>query len=457
MPATLEATPKTRANVQIALALGILVIAELLMFQGIEPFSSWFYPLVWWSYIFLVDGLVYRLQGNSLINSRTREFAVMIPWSVAVWLLFEMINLRVENWYYANVIDNRILRWPGYFISYATVLPGIFETAELFCCLGLFAKVKTNVRIFPSLSFPVFYTAGAVCILLPLLFPRFCFPLIWVGFIFLLDPLNYIHGSPSLLREWEHGRPRTLLLLLTAGFVCGGLWEFWNFWCHSKWIYTVPFFDELKIFEMPVAGFFGFPPFAVQCYVMYNFIALFRSCRTWARHQSRSSTGGKMPKSAVVLITIAACAYYAIAFWCIDRFTVGSYASLLAKMPSLTTEDIARFHQRGIRSVAQLLDACDEASDREDLQKYLGWDGKQLQALIDRAQLAKLKWMGIHNALLLQKAGISSIKELARQNPQALYTLLAQSNTANRKTPSKKVLRIWVHAAQKWTEKRTGQ
>jgi hypothetical protein len=61
------------------------------------------------------------------------------------------------------------------------------------------------------------------------------------------------------------------LSLSTAGFICGFLWEFWNYWAPSKWIYTAPFMQELKIFEMPVAGFLGFGPFAWEYFVMYSF------------------------------------------------------------------------------------------------------------------------------------------------------------------------------------------
>jgi hypothetical protein len=34
----------------------------------------------------------------------------------------------------------------------------------------------------------------------------------------------------------------------------------------------VPVFGDIKIFEMPVLGYFGFPPFAVECFAMYVFI-----------------------------------------------------------------------------------------------------------------------------------------------------------------------------------------
>ena len=57
--------------------------------------------------------------------------------------------------------------------------------------------------------------------------------------------------------------------LLASGLLCGFLWEFWNYWALSKWTYTVPYFGNIKIFEMPVLGFLGFPPFAVECWAIY--------------------------------------------------------------------------------------------------------------------------------------------------------------------------------------------
>jgi hypothetical protein len=50
------------------------------------------------------------------------------------------------------------------------------------------------------------------------------------------------------------------------------LWEFWNYWAHTKWVYTVPILPQIKIFEMPFLGFFGFGPFALECYVATNLL-----------------------------------------------------------------------------------------------------------------------------------------------------------------------------------------
>ena len=91
---------------------------------------------------------------------------------------------------------------------------------------------------------------------------------VWLGFIFLLDPINARLGGDSLLAEWRGGRFERTINLALSGMLCGILWELWNFWAHAKWHYTVPIMEDLKIFEMPVPGYFGFPPFALECFTM---------------------------------------------------------------------------------------------------------------------------------------------------------------------------------------------
>src|SRR5262249_29833348 len=95
---------------------------------------------------------------------------------------------------------------------------------------------------------------------------------VWLGFIFLLDPINRRFGAPSLGSELQHGDARRLVNLALSGLLCGVLWEFWNYWAHSKWHYTVPIMENLKIFEMPVPGYLGFPAFAFECLTMYVFV-----------------------------------------------------------------------------------------------------------------------------------------------------------------------------------------
>jgi hypothetical protein len=114
---------------------------------------------------------------------------------------------------------------------------------------------------------------GAAAVLLPLVVVnRWLVPLVWMGFILLLEPSNYRCGRPSWLAALAAGDASLLLALLGSGLVCGVLWEFWNYWAATKWTYTVPFGGDVKIFEMPMLGYLGFPPFALECYAMYHWL-----------------------------------------------------------------------------------------------------------------------------------------------------------------------------------------
>jgi hypothetical protein len=92
---------------------------------------------------------------------------------------------------------------------------------------------------------------------------------VWLGFIFLLDPINTRLGAEALL---PGGRLDRVINLALSGLLCGVLWEFWNYWAHAKWHYTVPIMERIRIFEMPVPGYFGFPAFALECFTMYVFV-----------------------------------------------------------------------------------------------------------------------------------------------------------------------------------------
>ena len=108
--------------------------------------------------------------------------------------------------------------------------------------------------------------AGAIMLVWPLVWPsQYLAAPVWLGFIFLLDPINARLGVERLTRE-------RVINLAWSGLLCGVLWEFWNFWSRAKWHYAVPIMEHLKIFEMPVPGYLGFPAFAFECFTMYVFV-----------------------------------------------------------------------------------------------------------------------------------------------------------------------------------------
>jgi hypothetical protein len=289
-----------------------LLIFQTGLFLRIPLVTTYFYSLIWWSYIILIDGLIFRLRGESLIVSRTRSFLMLIPWSVAIWLIFEGFNLVLKNWYYVGVPKPMVIRWPGYFVAFGTVLPALFETKELLSALGIFEKSRrTPVQVQPSWNRPLIIV-GTLCLVLPLLFSAYFFPLVWLGFVFLLEPYNFRTGRLSLLRDLAEGAPGNFYQLLLAGMICGLLWEFWNYWAEAKWIYTVPWVGKIKLFEMPILGFFGFPPFALECFVMIHFIRLLDPPSARGKHFSWWA----IPVGLF---------FYGVLFAAIDLYTVKSF------------------------------------------------------------------------------------------------------------------------------------
>ena len=295
----------------------------------IEPFHNLFYIFAWWAYIFIIDVVIYRIKGDSLIVSRMDEFWFLAVWSVFVWSVFELANLRLHNWQYMFLPSDRSLRWSGYFLAYASVLPGVFETAELLSAAGLAVKAKSRrLKVTPGLLKKL-YIAGAVSFILPLALPRYFFALIWIAFTLLLEPLNYRLGLRSLLRDLKEGNPQMLYQLLSAGFICGLLWEFWNFKAGAKWIYTVPLVGNIKLFEMPVAGYIGFPLFAIECYAIYNLISYLRHGKTWEQNAQEPLPG---PKPALWMLICSAVLLFITCYaaaTAIDAHTVRLYIAYL--------------------------------------------------------------------------------------------------------------------------------
>jgi hypothetical protein len=255
------------------LALAVLVVATPLMLRGVEPIATWYTPTAWTAYILLADAAVYAVSGHSRLRDAPGEFLLLWVLSVPLWLVFEAYNLRLENWVYVGLPPQGPARWFGYIWSFATIMPGIFETADLVAVLGWFRKTSKPLRVSAKAK-QVVEISGAALLILPLAAPQhiatYMFALVWLGFIFLLDSINHSAGLPSLIGDFEEGHRDRFYSLLASGWICGWLWELWNYRAAAKWRYIFPVMQHWKIFEMPAPGFLGFLPFALECFTMYT-------------------------------------------------------------------------------------------------------------------------------------------------------------------------------------------
>jgi hypothetical protein len=255
------------------LGLAVMVASEALTLATVEPFYSWHTPIAWTAYILLVDGVVWKRRGRSWLKSAPAELLFLAAASVPLWLVFEIYNACcLQNWHYIGLPESLPIRYIGYVWAFATISPALFETGDLIASLR--PDGTGGVDEYPPRPFGgwgwVSVVCGAVMLAIPLVHPSAWLAApVWLGFIFLLDPINARVGLPSIRNDLRTGHRARLVNLMFAGLACGLIWEFWNYWAGAKWKYTVPILPSLKLFEMPIAGFGGFPPFAVECFVMY--------------------------------------------------------------------------------------------------------------------------------------------------------------------------------------------
>jgi hypothetical protein len=165
----------------------------------------------------------------------------------------------------------------AYAWAFATIWPALFETAALLGAGPLPTPSPRPRPAPPSIGLRWAMAVGAAFVVVPPLLPAavrpWTFGFVWLGFVLLLDPLNGWAGRPSFLAAWRAGDRAFVWRWLVAGLVCAFLWEFWNYWALAKWRYVgVPVFPSIRLFEMPLAAYLGFPPFALEVFAMYHLV-----------------------------------------------------------------------------------------------------------------------------------------------------------------------------------------
>ncbi len=251
----------------------LIILSQINFFLKIQPFADWYFPIIWIGYILTIDAVIYNINKKSLVNNHFFHFIGLFILSALFWHIFEILNLFTQNWNYIGADNLGSIKYIFKLISFSTVLPALFETTSLIKSIHLFDKVKLRKKYKLSKNFLfLMIFLGIISFFLPIFFPKFTFPLIWLSFFLILDPINYINNQPSIIGHIKNRNLKIPLSLLFAGIILGFLWEFWNYWATIKWVYNVPFVGFFKIFEMPILGYLGYFPFAFELYSMYWFV-----------------------------------------------------------------------------------------------------------------------------------------------------------------------------------------
>jgi hypothetical protein len=432
------------AKVMMVTGLAMVILAFWGAVHYVFPFYSHTYPFAWYGLILFLDGLLWWRWNEGLILARPREFLTLLVWSAFFWFFFEIWNLHLQNWYYAGVPSHQLWSHIEAYLDFATVLPGLFLVYRLLCRLKIPRRVRTQCTISRTV-YKVCPFVGLAMLILPLLYPDYFFPFVWGAFIFLLEPICAKRGGRSLLREAQTGEWTTLVRLLMAGILCGGYWELCNFWSLEKWVYTVPFFSEGKLFEMPYLGFLGFPPFCVECFVMTNTIYLLRGGRHWDPEGTTRTETTALHKAIYFLMVVIGVFASEWSYSQMKHHTIDSRSEPLQQiLQDISPAEARRLNNKGWHYPKEILENWDRA---RAVLKVAFQD-----PIRERLELVSLANMGSINARLLEKSGIHSRDALSKENPDELFSRLLRVNQAMglRDTPLvKRRIVAWINAARR--------
>jgi hypothetical protein len=232
-----------------------------------------FFPL-WLGYILVVDALVCVRTSSSLWTRSRRDFALLFLASAPVWWIFEVINSRTGNWEYLG--SNTLTEFEYYLlctVSFSTVMPAVFETAELARTFRWLERFASGPRIQPTAKLNLsLFLSGVAMVALTLAWPKYFYAFVWTSLVLILEPLNRWLGRAHLLQDLQRGDWRPIISLCLGSLICGFFWEMWNYKSWPKWIYHTPGAQFLHIFEMPLLGYCGYLPFALELYALKNFL-----------------------------------------------------------------------------------------------------------------------------------------------------------------------------------------
>jgi len=257
------------------LGLGMVALFWLINWTLTGARTHWgFFPL-WLGYCLAVDGLVHWRTGTSLLTRSPRKYVGLFLLSAPFWWLFELLNVRTQNWTYigAEIFSSvEYAFWTT--LSFTTVIPAVFGSAEFFASFDFVKRLTKRGSVIGTdkRTTLTFFILGWLMLALLLIFPKIFFGFIWLSLYFILEPINIWLGNRSLAEWTQKGDWRPVISLWLGVLLTAFFWEMWNYYSYPKWIYHVPIAGWFHIFEMPLLGYGGYLPFANELYALYHLV-----------------------------------------------------------------------------------------------------------------------------------------------------------------------------------------
>jgi hypothetical protein len=181
------------------------------------------------------------------------------------------VNLRLGNWEYLGREHFSDLEFALLSsLSFSTVMPAVLGTTELVASVPAVRRLRGGPRLRLSRAGHVAVLAlGLLGLGAMLAWPQRLYPLVWVSGVLVLESACALTGRRSLTDRTARGDWSVWTALWAAGLVCGFFWELWNSRSWPRWTYHTPGLEGARrLFEMPLAGYLGYQPFAMELFLV---------------------------------------------------------------------------------------------------------------------------------------------------------------------------------------------
>lgn len=236
---------------------------------GLEWLRARSFTPLWCGYVVVVNAWVLARSGDCLLR-RPRALAGLAALSAVFWWFFEYLNRFVESWRYEGV---GVEGWGDLLafgvLPFATVLPAVVSTQQLLATFPRFASAFSGRAPWrppaPRVLGALLVVASAAGLMALPLWPNVLFPLPWLAPLLLITGLQASLGWPHVFTSAGRGDFQPLVTWALAGLGCGFFWEMWNVASLARWTYVIPWVDQVRVFEMPLLGYFGYLAFGWEC------------------------------------------------------------------------------------------------------------------------------------------------------------------------------------------------
>jgi predicted flap endonuclease-1-like 5' DNA nuclease len=127
-------------------------------------------------------------------------------------------------------------------------------------------------------------------------------------------------------------------------------------------------------------------------------------------------------------------------------------AVVLLKLYGVDRELETKLKAKGVKDSEDLIALCQKNGGVDAVAADLGIDRETLSALVNRANLVRIRGIGEAYTMLLEGAGVKSVGDLAAKSPTELRSQLEQLNESHKvvgRVPALAMVNGWVNKAQK--------